>query len=109
MSWETQFTDLMPHTVTMRARASRNSDGSDTFSTSASTYRARVMNTRKWVRGVNGNGAMTAAIAWIASTGTMAMDSRYTLPDGSSPPVLMIDTVPDEDGVFHNRVTFAGN
>ena len=97
---------MLPNTVVVRTRASRNSDGSDTFSTSATTYRARVVNSRKWVRATNGNSAMTSAIAWIASTGTLAMDSRYTLPDGTSPPVLMVDTVPDEDGVYHNRVTF---
>ena len=107
MSWETQFTDLMPHTVTVRARASRNSDGSDTFSTAASSLTARVVTTRKWVRNSEGTVVRASQEAWVASTGTLAADSRYTLPDGTSPPVLVIESYADGDGTHHGHIVFS--
>lgn len=104
MSLESDFRDLCAQSVTVRTRSGRNSDGSDTFSTAASTYRARVVGSKKWVRDSLGNVVQASQEVWILSTGTIAQDSRITLPDGTSPPVLQIATFPDGDGTHHNRV-----
>ena len=106
MSFESDFLSMMPHTITVRARASRNSDGSDTFSTSASSLTARVVTTRKWVRNSEGVAVQASQEAWVASTGTLAVDSRYTLPDGTSPPVLAVESFPDESGTHHGHLLF---
>ena len=106
MTYESDFNSMLPHTITVRARASRNSDGSDTFSTAASSLTARVVTTRKWVRNSEGTVVRASQEAWVASTGTLAADSRYTLPDGTSPPVLVIESYADGDGTHHGRILF---
>ena len=107
MTYEsTDFRPLLANTITVRTRASRNSDGSDTFSTAASTYRARVVTTRKWVRNSEGVAVQASQVAWVASPAPLAADSRYTLPDGPSPPVLDIAAYPDTDGTHHHRLLF---
>lgn len=106
MSLETDFRDLCVQTVTVLARTGRNSDGSDSFTGTASTYRARVANTKKWVRNSEGVATQASHMAWILSTGIIAADSKITLPDGSTPPLLSIANYPDQDGGHHVEAMF---
>lgn len=111
MSFEsTDFREMMPHTITVKTLASKNSDGSPVYSTSASTYRARVVQTSKQVRDMRGNVVMAAQLAYIASTAALSANSRFQLPAGTggstTPPVLRVDNFPDDDGVHHHRVWF---
>ena len=106
MSFERQFRTMMPHTVTVRTLASKSADGSPTYSTAASTYTARVVTAQRQIRDGSGNVKMAAFDVWIASTGSLSPQSRFTLPDGSSPPVLSLSSYPDEDGTHHTKVVF---
>lgn len=102
----TEFRELLPHTVTVSTVASLGTGGAATFSTAATSYRARVVNTNKIVHDLRGEVAAVAYEAWIASTSILAPDSKYTLPDGATPPVVRVDTFPDEDGHHHVRIQF---
>ena len=108
MSWEsTDFREMFPSTVTVLARTGRNSDGSDTFSGTASTYRARVKNIIRQVRDAQGNVAMAGYEVWVASTSVIAADSKITIPHGSTtrtPPILSVTSPPDDDGLHHCKV-----
>ena len=106
MSWDRGFLQMLPHTITVSTVASLSVGGAPVFSTSATSYRARVVNTNKFVHDSRGEGAAVAYEAWIASTGILARDSKYTLPDGSTPPVVRVDVFPDEQGHHHVRVQF---
>ena len=109
MSWDRGFLQMLPHTITVSTVASLSVGGAPVFSTSATSYRARVVNTNKFVHDSRGEGAAVAYEAWIASTGILARDSKYTLPDGATPPVITVDTFPDEQGHHHVRVRFGRN
>lgn len=107
MSFEsTEFRELLPHTVTVSTVATLGVGGAPSFSASASTYRARVVNTNKMVHDNRGQVQAVAYEAWIASTGILSPTSKYTLPDGATPPVVRVDVMPDEDGHHHCRVMF---
>lgn len=107
MSFEsTEFRELMPSTITVSTVATLGVGGAPTFSTSASTYRARVVNTNRQVFDSRGQVQTAAYEAWIASTGILSVTSKFTLPDGATPPVLRVDVFPDPDGHHHNRVFF---
>lgn len=106
MSWDRGFLQMLPHTITVSTQASLGVGGGVTYSTSASTYRARVVNTNKFVHDSRGQGAAVMYEAWIASTGILAPTSKYTLPDGSTPPVVRISVMPDEDGHHHTHIWF---
>ncbi len=109
MSFEAAFLSLMPHTVTVQELTGKNADGSPTYSTSAVSYRARVVRANKQVRDGRGNTVMAGYFVWVASTGTLSPQALYTLPDGSQPPVFMVESFPDEDGTHHHKVVFGTN
>lgn len=101
-----QLRDLMPHTVTVNTASTKRSDGSQAYSTAATSYTARVVNVRRHQRDGRGNVAMAAYDVWIDSTSVLSPQSKYTLPDGSTPPVLAVSCYPDQSGNYHNKVTF---
>ena len=106
MSLEYEFRDLMPQSVIVKTRTGRGTDGAPTFSTAASTYRARVVNVNTEMRDQAGVVKVARYEVWVHSTGILAVDSRYQLPDGATPPVLSIDIFPDDGGNHHSRVRF---
>jgi hypothetical protein len=100
------FLELMPQTITVSTVATLGVGGAPTFSTAATSYRARVVNVNRFVADTRGNSAAVAYEAWIASTGILAKDSKYTLPDGSTPPVVRVEVPPDQDGHHHVKILF---
>lgn len=100
------FDDMLPQTVTVRTLASRNGDGSPAYSTAASTHQARVVNVNRQTRDEKGNVVQAGYVAWVASTGVLSANSRITLPDGSSPPVLNVAVYPNENGNYYNKILF---
>jgi hypothetical protein len=101
-----QFRPLLTQTVTVNTLASKGTDGAPTYSTSASTYSARVLNVNKQIRDAVGNVQIAAYEVWIDSTGVLSPQSKYTLPDGTTPPVLHVIAPPDEVGTHHVKVLF---
>ena len=73
---------------------------------SASTYQARVVNANKQSRDLQGNVVQAAYIAYIASTSALSARGQFTLPDGTTPPVLNVTVWPDENGNYAQRVMF---
>lgn len=106
MSWDSDFLEMMPHTVVVYARASHNSYGEPTYSTSGSTYRARVANKPGMLRNLRGEFTEFFQVAWVASTGTINVNDKVTLPDGTSPELANVERNPDEDGVYINKLYF---
>jgi len=106
MSFEAEFLSLMPSTVTVYPLASRNADGHTTFGTTGVRIRARVVYTPHTVRLPDGRIGAAEGIAWLASTSPLSIQSKYVLPDGSSPVVYAVENIPDEDGQHHSKVFF---
>lgn len=96
--------ELMPQTITMRAYLGANTYGEATFSTSVSSFRARVEAKPKIARTVTGEVLEVATVVWFASTKAWTSKDKITLPDGSTPKILLVATVPDENGYHHNRL-----
>ena len=103
---EREFYQLLTQTITVSTLATVGVGGAPTFSTSSASYRARVVNTNKFVSDGRGSGAAVAYEAWIASTSILAANSKYTLPDGATPPVVRISSPPDERGNHHVHIMF---
>lgn len=97
------FLALMPHTVTISTRASHNNYGEPSYG-SGTSYRARVLNAPAFKRGAGGETVEIQTTVWVASTGTISVDDRITLPDGTTPPIVLVERVPDEDGTHHHKL-----
>ena len=99
------WSDLMPETVDVYSIASRDSYGSANYGTAAS-YSARVLRKPTRVVDVAGDEVMAKGVVWIAATETIDPEDAIELPDGTRPPILRIDRVPDESGDHHLKVYF---
>jgi hypothetical protein len=106
VAWDSPLLDLMPDTVTVYAASTPRPDGSDGFSTSGTSYRARVTFDPATVARAAGPTDDVSAVAWIASTAVIARSAAITLPDGTSPPVKQVVRVDDGDGLHHVKVLF---
>ena len=101
--------DLMPHTITHQAVASRDEYGVPTYGTGTS-YTARVVYKNSRIKSQR-RGSETDVIAdghiWISGTPTINVDNdRITLPDNSTPILLSVERWPDESGLHHVKVYF---
>lgn len=106
MSWDSDFLELMPHTVVISTRSGHSAYGTATYSTAGSTYRARVVDKPGFLRTSQGEVVETRTVAWVASTGTITVADRVTLPDGTSPPVALVERYADENGTYFHKLTF---
>ncbi len=109
MSFEDDFLDLMPATVTITTSAARSVYGQPTWSSVGHSYDARVVVRQREIRLATGQTAMSACTVWIASTGTnISIADRISLPAGTlpstAPPILLVESYPDEDGPHHYKL-----
>lgn len=102
-SFVSDFTDLMSTSVGVKARASYNNYGEASYSTSTTTVECRWVESPVQIRDANGNTVEARGMLWLASTGTITPEHRITLPDGTSPPILRVDRLFDENGVSHHK------
>ena len=85
----------------------QNVYGDATYGTSVSMP-ARISKKPKLVRADDGRETVAGSIAWVdPAFVTIGPKDRVTLPDGSTPPVLSIDRIPDERGRVCTRINFA--
>jgi hypothetical protein len=98
---ESDFDDLMPHTVTVNAFSAYSEDGVVSYSTSASSYKARVIEKDALLQLEDGSEKMSRARAYVNSTSAIDPKDKVTLPDGTFPSILRADLIPDEDGAHH--------
>lgn len=107
MAWSTAFEALMPDTVTVKTLSGLSTDGrgTPTYGT-ASTYTARVSRMQQLVRTFEGTEEVAHTVVWIKSTSTFAAASQITLPDGTTPNLLSLSAIPDQDGIHHLKAWF---
>ena len=103
MAIDSEFLDLMPHTVTIANLSSRDAYGVPTYGT-ATSYRARVVRKAQIVKDVTGAEVVSSTQVWLFGTSGVTPESRITLPDSSTPKILMVESYPDEEGDHHDKV-----
>ncbi len=108
MSWSTDFEELFATTVTVGTLSGVSTDGYSVATyTTGTSYKARVFGEQTVVRSFAGIDETATTTVWIASTSTFAPSVQITLPDGTTPELLAMQAVPDEDGVHHIKAKFA--
>lgn len=81
--------------------------GDPSVSTSASTYAARVEGKQHLVKGPDGRDVLARTVVYVGTTSTggtpsgIGVNDLITLPDGSTPPILAVDTMRDGNSVHH--------
>lgn len=109
MSFESAiFLTMMPSTVTIATRTAHSNYGVPTYSTGTS-YRARIVHKPRFVRRDDAHTLAIMSDVWMASTGgTVTVDDRITMPDGSTPPILAVERYGDHQGEHHVHLMLGG-
>ena len=107
MSFESEFLNLMPHTVVRTAFMRRDAYGAPTYASTATTYGARVVASPTQIP--SGDGVMVVAThtMWLATTASLAPEDKLSF-GGSTFRILEIANFPDEVGAHHVRVRTKG-
>jgi hypothetical protein len=106
-----ELKELMTQKVVVFAMNGRKSDGSPKFSTSGTTYKARVVRESRAVRPLRGGTPiggtlMLHATAWVNSTVYIDPESKVVLPDGTTPPLFLSALFPDDNGGYACKLQF---
>lgn len=72
----------------------------------ATPYAARVVYRARQIRDAKGQRTISRGEVWIAGTPAVGLNDTITLPDGSTPPILSVELLTDENGPSHAHVYF---
>lgn len=101
MSYDHDFDGMLAQTVVITTRSGHNAYGEPSWAAAGSTFRARIVAKPGFARSAQGEVVAVKSVIWVASTGTITVDDRVTLPDGTTPPVVAVESYPDEDGASY--------
>lgn len=101
------WSDLMPSTVSYRSLSGRDEYGNATLNASVS-YKCRYTQTSRRVTSrVTGDDVISSSVIWLDGVLTnINVDDQFTLPDGAVPQILDWLTVSDEKGPHHTKIYF---
>jgi len=108
MAYTDDLLELMPDTLTHASWTGMSTDGygHTTYSTASTTYPCRVVTGQRLIRNFDGVEDVATTTVWVASTSTFSALDKFTLPGGTAPVLLSIETFRDEDGVTHSKLGF---
>ena len=99
------WSDMMPETVTHAELASRDAYGARNYGTPAS-YSVRVSYKPTLIRTTDGSEVVAKGFIWFQGTPNIDPEDQVTLPDGSTPPILAVERVSDQSGLHHTKLFF---
>jgi hypothetical protein len=97
---------MMPATVTVAPFVSRTSYGVPTYG-AAVGYRARVSNKSQLVRNANAEEVVARGNVILATVAPITVSDKVTLPDGTTPLILVVNVESDETGPIYTKLFFA--
>lgn len=103
MAIDPALLECFPHTVQIANVASTDNYGQTSFG-SNTAYQARVEKRARLFRDQNGREIVGVATVYLTSAVTISPRARITLPDGTTPPILAVETQPDESGDYYTAI-----
>lgn len=105
MTIESEFADLMNQEITIAAPTTRTFRGEASHA-AATPYQARVVHRSRMIRTDGGDTISSKSQAYVFGAPGTTVDHLVTLDDGTTPPVIMVERYPDEDGMHHEVIWF---
>lgn len=106
MTIEAAFLEMMPSTVTVYPQSSKTAYGAQTWSASGTGVRCRIQQTGVMSHDQNGRQIIEDGRIIFYGTPTIDLNSKISLPDGTTPVILSVVVHNDEDGANHTTVTY---
>jgi hypothetical protein len=114
MTIDRALIEMMTDTVSWSTTTTLSQYGVPTYGT-AHAMRARIVEKSGEVRDRTGQVREIRGVIWCVENSTQATgqtftptaDDKVVLPDGTSPPIITVESYPDADGVtHHHKATF---
>jgi len=99
------WSNLMAQTVTIAPFSGTSAYGATTYGAAVS-YGARVIYKSKLIRTPDGAEKVARGQVWLATVNAISVQDQITLPDGTTPVILTVEQIPDENGPHHTKVYF---
>lgn len=96
---------LLNQIIVIEPSTGTDAYGQSTYGTGVSVH-ARVEGKNRMVMNAQGNNVVSGTSIYIDGTTVVTTSSRITLPDGTKPLILSIESMPDIDGTPHHKVIF---
>lgn len=104
MTVNPHWASMMTQTVTIEPYSSPGSHiGKETYGTGVE-YRARFVEKTRLVRSASGEELAARGVVWINASSGISTKDRITLPDDTQPPILAVESYPDEMGNTHLKL-----
>lgn len=100
------FVDMMPATVTVYRRTGQDTYGAATYGAALGPFQARVNNVQRNVIGPDGQMVVARGRAWVDTVVVFGVNDKVVLDDGSTPVLLNVNQVPDENGPAYTSFDF---
>lgn len=99
------FADMGLISITVANLSGRDDYGGPSYS-AETTYSARWVQKTKLVKARDGSEVLSSHHLWMNYVESLTPESRFTLPDGSTPDILSIEKFRDESGPYSMKVYF---
>lgn len=106
MALESALSDLMVETISISPASSRDAYGKRAFGTSVDVENCRVQGGAHKVTDQNGEEVVASGRVYVAGAPAATPESRLTLPDGSTPRILVVHRSTDERGAHHTVIHY---
>lgn len=107
MAVPNDFLPMMLQTASVAAQTGLDNYGKPTFSASPTAYRCRIMWQERIRRDAQGREIIETGRAVLTQAAASVVPThRLTLPDGSTPKIVSVETIQDEDGDHHSVIAF---
>lgn len=103
MSFDSDFLELMVDEVQLQPSTGHDVHGAATHG-AATTWRCRVVYKDRIYRTITGDTVASFASVIFAGSPAVGTSDKITLPDGTSPPILLAKRFSDENGAHHTEV-----
>lgn len=103
----------MDQTLTVHAVSGYKSVGDPTYSTASASHACRVEKVQRLVKGPDGRDVLATTRVFVGTTTaavapTVTVQSKVTLPDGTVPKLLAVDTQRKRAGGTDHQVLYFG-
>ncbi len=106
MTIEAAFASMMPSSVVITAPSATDAYGKRTWSASSTTVKCRIQRSRRLIVSQDGKEVPEEGRVYCYGTATVTVNDRLTLPDGTTPPILSVETRNDETGAYVTVISF---
>lgn len=103
---DSDLTVLMIDTITISSLSTTDAYGKHSWGDPTSIGSCRVQTGAHKITDHNGQEVVAAGKVYVPGAPTVTPESKLTLPDGTSPRIMLVDSKTDENGSHHTVIHY---